>query len=106
MVLEGFDHALLFLSTEKTPEWMGRKFMYDDRWSRMQECRDLVSEEWRNASNGSHAFRFCEKMKSLRRRVKVWYRGNGRNSKKMIQKLKEEIRGVYCSNGFASDEVK
>ncbi|KAM1551667.1 hypothetical protein ACFX10_043770 [Malus domestica] len=73
---------------------------------RLEECRDLVVEEWSDKINGSHAFCFCEKMKHLRRRLKVWYKGRGRNSLKMIQQLKEEIRAAYNSNEFTSNDVK
>ncbi|KAM1376755.1 hypothetical protein PS1_038740 [Malus domestica] len=71
-----------------------------------EECRTLVGEEWRDKIKGSHAFRFCDKLKHLRRRLKVWYKGRGRNSAKMILQLKEEIRVAYISNEFASKEVK
>ncbi|KAM1367659.1 hypothetical protein ACFX13_001153 [Malus domestica] len=84
VILEGSDHALLFLSTDKIPDWRGRKFSFDSRWSRLEECRDLVVKEWRDKINGSHAFRFCEKVKHLRKRLKVWYKGRGRNSLKLI----------------------
>lgn len=80
--------------------------MYDARWSRKKECHELVYEQWRNKFGGSHAYRFCEKMKTLRRTLKAWYRGNGRNSKILIQQLKSEIRETYSSNGFSFDKVK
>ncbi|KAM1612549.1 hypothetical protein ACFX1R_002073 [Malus domestica] len=106
VVLERSDHALLFLSTEKVKAWRGRKFSYDARWSKMEECRQLVVEEWKDKHGGSHAFRFFEKLKALRHRLKDWYRGRGRNSKKVIEQLKEEIRAAYMSTDFASDVVK
>ncbi|KAM2489958.1 hypothetical protein PS1_046886 [Malus domestica] len=43
MVLEGSDHAMLFLSTEKLKAWRGRKFSYDARWSKLEECCELVA---------------------------------------------------------------
>ncbi|KAM1698181.1 hypothetical protein ACFX14_029349 [Malus domestica] len=72
----------------------------------MEECRQLVVEEWRDKHGGSHAFCFCEKLKALRHRLKDWYRGRGRNSKKVIGQLKEEIRAAYMSTDFASEVVK
>ncbi|KAM1648374.1 hypothetical protein ACFX1Q_010400 [Malus domestica] len=106
MVLEGSDHAMLFLSIKKLKAWRGRKFSYDARWSKLEECRELVANEWEGKLGGSHAFWFCEKLKKLRKSLKVWYKGRGRNSKKAIDKLKEEIRRAYMSNQFASEEVK
>lgn len=101
VVLEGSDHALLFLSTKKVNAWRGIKFTYDAWWSKMEECRDL-----RDKFGSSHTFRFCKKMKTLRRSLNAWYKGRGRNSKKVIEQLKEEIRVAYNSNGFAMEEVK
>ncbi|KAM1990516.1 hypothetical protein ACFX15_031775 [Malus domestica] len=45
VMLEGSDHAMLFLTTEKVWLRKGRRFMYDARWSKMQDCRDLVNED-------------------------------------------------------------
>ncbi|CAN6573468.1 unnamed protein product [Malus baccata var. baccata] len=106
LVLEGSDHAMLVLSTEKLLVRRGRMFSYDARWSKLDECRELVAQEWDDHLGGSHAFRICEKLKLLRKRLKVWYHGRGRNSKKAIDKLKDEIRKAYTSNKFASEEVK
>ncbi|KAM2983667.1 hypothetical protein FF2_009561 [Malus domestica] len=72
VVLEGSDHALLLMSTEKIKAWTGRKFSFDAWWSKMKECRDLVAEELWVRPEGSHAFRFCEKMKKLRRTLNEW----------------------------------
>ncbi|KAM2913102.1 hypothetical protein COP2_043795 [Malus domestica] len=73
---------------------------------KMEDCRDRVSRDWRCILGGSHAFRLCEKMKTLRRSLNEWYRGKCRNSKKAIDQLKVEIRRAYESNQFASDQIK
>ncbi|CAN6579645.1 unnamed protein product [Malus baccata var. baccata] len=106
VVLEGSDHAMLLLSTEKFRVWRGRKFSFDGRWSKTKKCRELVVGEWKDKSSGSHAYRFCEKIKTLRRRLKLWYKGTGRNSKKKIDHLKDEIRTALQSEEFASESVK
>ncbi|KAM1030298.1 hypothetical protein FF1_034170 [Malus domestica] len=106
VVLEGSDHALLLMSTEKIKARTGRKFSFDGRWSKMKECRDLVAREWGVSPEGSHVFRFCKKLQMLRRTLKEWYRGRGRNSKKSIDRLKEEIRAAYISGDFGTNEVK
>ncbi|CAN6698380.1 unnamed protein product [Malus baccata var. baccata] len=106
VILEGSDHALLLLSTDKVSKWRGRQFSFDGRWSKSEECRNLVGEDWRVKINGSHAYRLCEKLKLLRKSLTVWYKGRGRNSLKQIQQLKDEIRAAYTSNGFASKDVK
>ncbi|KAM1126958.1 hypothetical protein ACFX2B_041564 [Malus domestica] len=104
MMLEGSNHAMLLLSTEKLKAWRGRKFSYDVCWSKLEECRNLVIHEWEGKFRGSQAFRFCKKLKKLRKSLKVWYKGRGRNSKKSIDNLKEEIKRAYMSNQFASEE--
>lgn len=65
VVLEGSNYALLPLSTEKIKAWRGRKFTYDARWSKTEECRELLARDWRDRLGGSHAFHFCDKMKTL-----------------------------------------
>ncbi|CAN6698982.1 unnamed protein product [Malus baccata var. baccata] len=104
VILEGSDHALLVLSTDNVPKGKGRQFSYDGRWSKSEDCRNLVGNDWRTQINGSHAYRFCGKLKHLRGSLIAWYKGSGRNSVKRIQQLKEEIRAAYKTNGFASKD--
>ncbi|XP_070679310.1 uncharacterized protein [Malus domestica] len=104
VVLEGSDHSLLLLTTKKSEEWRGNRFMYDARWSNQKECRNIVTKDWGWEGRGFHAFRFYEKLKLVRMSLKGWYRKKGRNSKKTIDKLKRELRKAYQSNNFASAE--
>ncbi|KAM0955247.1 hypothetical protein EV1_023409 [Malus domestica] len=106
MMLEGSDHAMLGLTTEKARIWKGKRFMYEERWSKQPECRDLVEREWQAKYNGSRGYRLSEKLKSLGRSLKVWYKGRARNSKQAIDRLKGELRSAYMSNNFATNEVK
>ena len=106
VILEGSDHAMLSLSTEKTRVKVGRRFIYDARWSKQPECCDLVQEEWRTQYFGSHGFRLSEKLKSLSRSLKGWYRRKSRNSKQAIDRLKAEIREAYMSKNFGTMEVQ
>ncbi|CAN6542159.1 unnamed protein product [Malus baccata var. baccata] len=104
VALEDSDHSLLLLTTKKSEEWRGRRFMYDARWSNSDECRNLVARDWAGNVRGSHAFRLSEKLKAVSRSLKRWYRENGRNTKKTIDMLKGELRKVYQSAHFASEE--
>ncbi|KAM1240745.1 hypothetical protein ACFX15_045483 [Malus domestica] len=70
VVLERSDNALLFLSMEKAMAWKGRKFSYDAHWSKLQECRDLVADDWKDRFGGSHTFRFCEKNENPQKEIK------------------------------------
>ena len=79
--------------------------MYAASWSKMVECRNLMDKDWIREDQGSHAFRFCEKLKFVRRSLKGWYREKTRNSRKNIDKLKRELREAYQSNAFASEEI-
>ncbi|CAN6580853.1 unnamed protein product [Malus baccata var. baccata] len=106
MVLEGSDHAMLGLTTEKDRIWKGKRFMYEERWSKQPECRELVGEVWQVNYNGSHGYRLSEKLKTLGKSLKVWYKGRARNSKQAIDRLKGEIRSAYMSNNFATTEVQ
>ncbi|CAN6695621.1 unnamed protein product [Malus baccata var. baccata] len=104
VALEGSDHSLLLLTTKKFEEWRGRRFTYDARLSKSDDCRNLVARDWAGNVRGSHAFRLSEKLKTVSRSLKRWYRENGRNTKKTIDRLKGELRGAYQSKHFASEE--
>ncbi|XP_050125691.1 uncharacterized protein LOC126602918 [Malus sylvestris] len=106
VVLEGSDHAMLLLSTEKFRVWRGRKFSFDGRWSKTNECRELVVGEWKDKISGSHAYRFYEKIKTLRKSLKLWYKENSKNSKKKVEHLKAEIRVALQSKEFSSEAFK
>ncbi|CAN6579067.1 unnamed protein product [Malus baccata var. baccata] len=94
VVLEGSDHSLLLLTTKKSEEWRGNRFMYDARWSNQKECMNIVTKDWGWEGRRSHAFRFCKKLKLVRMKI----------PKKTIDKLKGELRKTYQSNNFASAE--
>lgn len=66
VVLGGSDHAIFILSTEKQWVRRGRRFTYDARCGKLEECRDLVAREWKRSYGGSYAYGVCEKLKSLR----------------------------------------
>lgn len=83
VALEGSDHSLLLLTTMKSEEWRGRRFMYDLRWSKLAKCRNLVARDYERKGQGSHVFWFSEKLKSVRKSLKGWYKERGRNSKKI-----------------------
>ncbi|KAM2726386.1 hypothetical protein EV2_038830 [Malus domestica] len=70
VALEGFDHSLLLLTTKKSEEWRGRRFTYDARWSKSDDCRNLVARDWAGNVRGSHAFRLSEKLKAVSRSLK------------------------------------
>lgn len=70
VVLEGSDHYMLLLTTKKSEEWRGRRFMYDTRWSKMEECQMIMAKDWIREGRSSHAFRLCEKLKYVRRSLK------------------------------------
>ena len=97
---------MLFLSTKSSEEWRGRRFTYDARWSKTDDCREIIASDWRREGQGSIAFCFCEKLKNVRGSLKDWYKGRGRNSKKTIDRLKGEIRMAYNSKDFGSKDVK
>ena len=46
IALKGSDHSMLLLTTKRTEEWRGRRFMYDARWSKTEECKDIVVGDW------------------------------------------------------------
>ena len=80
--------------------------MYDTRWSKVEDCRKMVADGWKMEYEGSHAFRLCERLKIVRKYLREWYRGHGRNSKKIIEKLQCEIRAAYQSINFASETIR
>lgn len=61
-----------------------------------------MARDWKEEVGGFYAFRFCEKLKSVRMSLKGWYRERGKNSKNSIDKLKCELREAYQSKVFAS----
>lgn len=55
VVLEGLDHTMIVLSTEKMDARRRRRFLYEAQWGKLEECRDLVSADCQRNFRGSHA---------------------------------------------------
>ena len=83
---------MLILSSEGAGLQRPRRFVYDARWGKKEECRALIKEAWRKPVMGSMAFQVREKLKGTRGRLDWWRRMNKPNSKRKIEELWGEIR--------------
>lgn len=89
-LLEGSDHVMLILDTKPFPFIRKKRFIYDPRWNKEDECHGVVTKYWSRGFVGSHAFRVVEKLKWVRCGLQEWRRSSGRNSKSHIDALKKK----------------
>lgn len=90
-VLEGFDHAMFIFDTEVVPFNQRRRFIYDSRWNKENECHGMVETNWRRGFFGSYAFKVVEKLKWVHRGLQNWRRSSGCNSRYRIDALKKDL---------------
>ncbi|KAM2502553.1 hypothetical protein ACFX1W_033092 [Malus domestica] len=105
-VVEGSDHAMLILDTDFVSVKRRKRFIYDSRWNRENECHGIVGTNWKYNFVGSKAFRVVEKLKWVRKGLQKWSRASGRNSQLRIAILKNDLRNTYKSDKFASEAVR
>ncbi|KAM2536188.1 hypothetical protein TB1_021659 [Malus domestica] len=70
VVLERSDHYVLVFSSDKTIIKRPHQFIYDSRWGKNPDCRDIIMEVWKESVKGSSAFRVSEKLKVRQEHIK------------------------------------
>lgn len=72
VMLEGSDHSMLVLSPHTTSLKGPRRFIYDSRWGKKPECREIIKKAWKVSVEGSLGFKVCEKLKGTRSQLGRW----------------------------------
>ncbi|XP_070675640.1 uncharacterized protein [Malus domestica] len=83
-----------------------RRFMYDSRWGKTPECREIIKDAWRASVVGSVAFKVSEKLKGTRRQLGEWKRIMKPNSQRRIVELREEIRKGLMDENVRHDYIR
>ncbi|KAL1200810.1 hypothetical protein V5N11_009476 [Cardamine amara subsp. amara] len=86
----GSDHRPILLRfANDNLSRMGR-FMFDKRWVKKPEVKEVIKTSWNNGDNGNSEA-LLGRISSVRRALSKWKRGAECNSKTRIRKLKEKI---------------
>ena len=106
MLLEGSYYSMLILSSDGTIMKGPTRFIYDSRWGKSPECRDIITEAWKEPVEGSLAFKVSEKLKGTRHRLVAWKKVVKPNSKWRIGELKGEIRKGIVDPYVLQEDIK
>ncbi|XP_027090153.2 uncharacterized protein [Coffea arabica] len=91
---EASDHCMLLLDIRPGERKWKRRFMFDRRWLLQEDIREVVGKAWGEEQQGSRLYKVKCKIKRVRMDMLNWSKGSRRNSKKLIEQIKREIKEV------------
>ncbi|CAL2246751.1 unnamed protein product [Prunus armeniaca] len=100
------DHLGLMLSTKPSTTRWHRRFVYDSRWGRQPQCKNVVSERWQKCFQGSRGDQFIGKLGWVRTGFVQWRRIEGRNSSEHITLLRQQLQSAYTDQNFNGPMVR
>lgn len=82
------DHSMLVLVTNPQQPKVKSRFIFDNRWSRMQRCTKVIQNNWKVEVEGSKMFKFHNKVKHYREQLLEWRKKKNTNSGIHIEGIK------------------
>ena len=81
-----------------------KKFKFDKRWLDNEKLTQVILEGWKSEDLLPEA-NIMKHIASYRKALSQWKRQNNVNSEKLVEELKEKVKGIY-SNDDSSSEKK
>lgn len=89
ILTQSSNHFMLLLDTNPHQPEMKSRFIFENRWSKMQGCSEMVQTMWNMKVSGSRMYQFHSKLKNVRTGLLEWRKKVSTNSKKHIDCLKK-----------------
>lgn len=99
ILTQSSDHSMVLLDTEPQHVKGKSRFIYDSRWSKVQNCVHVIQEGWRVEVQGSRMFKFYTKLKHCKEKLLVWRKKESSNSNIKIQHLRGQMECLQERGG-------
>ena len=86
----GSDHRPIFTSLDSKEQKRTGRFMFDKRWCKKPDVREVISRGW-NINNSSGQASVSERIRSCRQELSKWKRSANVNSNINISRLRKEL---------------
>lgn len=88
----GSDHCPMLLRREVKESRSRKMFKFELNWAEEKECVDVVKENWKTNSTGSHGFKLMRKLKVCSKGLIEWSKKHFPDNRKLIDELTEKIK--------------
>lgn len=85
------DHAMILLDTHPHHPKVRSRFIFDSRWTKKQDCREVVANSWAQQQEGSRMYRLHRHIQLCRANLLEWRKKDNINSKSLIESIKQEM---------------
>lgn len=75
-------------------------FIFYSKWTKIQECEDIIEEEWNKPVNGSRMFRVQQKLKWCKLRFIKWSKERRENARKELGMIHKEMEAMQKMEGI------
>lgn len=75
-------------------------FFFYSKWTKIQECEDIIEEEWNKPVNGSRMFRVQQKLKWCKLRFIKWSKERRENARKELGLIHKEMEAMQKMEGI------
>lgn len=79
------------LDTKPLKKKTKSRFIFDSRWSKVQECENMIKKIWNRLVTGSRMFKVPEKLKWCKIELIKWRKEQNKNARKEVEQIKKEI---------------
>ena len=104
MRLWGSDHRPILADILIKPMRRSKKFKFDKRWLDNEELRQVILEGWKSPDLPPNAT-IMEHISRCRRALSEWRKQNNVNSAKLVEELKEKVKGLYAYDNATTEEI-
>lgn len=94
ILIQVSDHSILLL--DSMPHKLNRRsrFIFDNRWCKMESCAEMVKSCWKQEVEVSRMYQFNKKLKLCRQGVLEWRKKESSNSKIQIENIKRKMESM------------
>ncbi|KAH7845104.1 hypothetical protein Vadar_021447 [Vaccinium darrowii] len=87
----GSDHCPILVDSDGGISKPRQRFVFDRRWSKDENCQEIITKAWNLNVEGSKWFKVQAKIMCCRLELLKWRTRSGSNSGRRMQQLQEEL---------------
>lgn len=93
------NHSMILLDTKSQQQKAKARFIFDNRWIKMNGYTEVIYNSWNLKVKGSRMFKLHKKIMHYRKRLLEWRKKENTNSRIQIQCIKREMESMQNLGG-------
>lgn len=93
------DHFLLLQDSNPLRNKTKARFIFENRWTKMQETEEMIKDVWDQQKIGSRMFKVQQKLKCCKQKFIKWRKEENGNSRKEIELIQRKMDSMQTRGG-------